>query len=62
MDLRSILCGTQPPDNAPVSTNVVLIVFVLIVVAIAAYRDPKIATAIGAACAVGALLIVLLVT
>ncbi|WP_262403315.1 hypothetical protein [Actinomadura sp. CNU-125] len=39
-----------------------LIVFLLIVVAFATYRDPKLATAIGAACAVGALLIVLLIT
>lgn len=42
------------------SSPALLVVVVLILVAVAAYRDPKLATAIGAACAVGALLVVVM--
>ncbi|TDC68470.1 hypothetical protein E1200_11460 [Actinomadura sp. GC306] len=62
MTLRSISYVSQPLGDTSVSTDVVLIGFVLIVVAIATYRDPQLATALGTTCAVGALLIVLLIT
>lgn len=58
--VRPEVVSTQQPEHVSISTDAVLTVFILIVVAVAAYRDPKIATAVGAACAVGALLIVVL--
>ncbi|WP_433145099.1 hypothetical protein ACQPZ8_01455 [Actinomadura nitritigenes] len=42
-----------------ISTTALLVFFILVVVGFATYRDPKLATAIGAACAVGALLAIL---
>lgn len=62
MSLRRLGDGSQPPEQVSISVGALLVVVVLIVVAVAAYRDPKLATAIGAACAVGALLIVILRT
>lgn len=52
--------GVQPPDHISFSTPALVLLFILAVVAMAAYRDPKLATAIGTACAVGALMIVVL--
>ncbi|MFF0523310.1 hypothetical protein ACFYTC_31795 [Actinomadura nitritigenes] len=60
MSLRPVLEGAQPPEHVSIGTPALLIMFILIVVAVAAYRDPKLATAIGAACAVGALLVIVL--
>ncbi|WP_258944192.1 hypothetical protein [Actinomadura luteofluorescens] len=45
-----------------VSTGALLVVVILTLVGVAAYRDERLATAIVAACAVGALLIAVLVT
>lgn len=61
LSVRPVVASTQPPEHVSVSTGAVLIVFIVIVVAVAAHRDPKVATAIGAACAVGALLAVVMV-
>lgn len=60
MSSRSFLSGAQPPEPVSISTTALLILFILLVVGYAAYKDSKLATAIGAACAVGALLLVLL--
>ena len=62
MIVRLMLGGPQPPDSVSVSAQMLLIVLILIVVAIAGYRDPKLATAIGAAGAIGALLVRILAT
>ncbi|MUN41635.1 hypothetical protein [Actinomadura litoris] len=61
MSARPVVGGAQPPEQLPINNSTLLIMFILIVVAFAAYRDPKLATAIGAACAVGALLVVVLI-
>ncbi|MEU8342344.1 hypothetical protein AB0C74_11660 [Spirillospora sp. NPDC048832] len=60
MSVRPILAGTQPPDHLSISTTNLLIIFILIIVATEVYRHPKLAPPIGAACAVGALLVVVL--
>ncbi|GAA2298392.1 hypothetical protein GCM10010402_66260 [Actinomadura luteofluorescens] len=50
------------PQQVTVSTGALLVVVILTLVGVAAYRDERLATAIVAACAVGALLIAVLVT
>ena len=60
MSVRPILGGAQPPDQVSVSVGALLIVFILILIALAAYRDPKLAAMFGAVGAMGALLVALL--
>jgi hypothetical protein len=64
MSLRSLVAqpaSPEPPHAVSISTPALLIAFILVVVAVATYRDPRLAAALGTACAVGALLVVVTV-
>ncbi|QKW36252.1 hypothetical protein HUT06_21275 [Actinomadura sp. NAK00032] len=60
VSVRQVLAGQQPVEPVSISSSAMLIILVLTIVAVAAYRDSKIAVAVGAACAVGALLTVVM--
>lgn len=60
VSVRQVLAGQQPVEPVSISSSAMLIILVLTIVAVAAYRDPKIAVAVGAACAVGTLLTVVM--
>ncbi|WP_187438105.1 hypothetical protein [Actinomadura decatromicini] len=55
-----MLSAAQAHEEVSISVGALLVASILIMVAVAAYKDPKLATAIGTACAVGALLLVAL--
>jgi hypothetical protein len=52
--------AVQRTGQVSISTGALLVVLIAALTGVAAYRDPKVATAIGAACAVVAVLVVVL--
>lgn len=59
--VRLNLGAAQPPEHVSISTPAMLVVLVLVLVTIAAYKDEKLAAALAAACAVGMLILAVLV-
>ncbi|MFC4048066.1 hypothetical protein ACFOY4_00070 [Actinomadura syzygii] len=60
MSLRPLDGGPQPPDKVTISVGALLVTIIMIMVAYMVHRDPSLAAPITTACAVGALLVIVL--